>query len=189
MARHARETPKRRRGEPVDVLVVCTGNLCRSPMIATLLAASVPSLTVTSAGTGPPLFRPWHPLTVEALAEIGHVVEGRPRRLHRSDVAAAKLILTAEGAHRAAAVRLDPSAEDRAFTLLEAARLLKLAPAPSGLGPEKLAAHLAAALRANPAEHHDDLADPILGDIEQFRVTRQQVQAALGDLVPALRPN
>lgn len=181
---------RRRRSDPVDVLVVCTGNLCRSPMIATLLAASVPSISVRSAGTAAPMLRPRHPLAVQALAEMGHVAEGRrAHSLRRSDVTSAKLVLTAEGAHRAAVVHLDPSAEDRAFTLLEAARLLKMAPAPSGLGPEKLAAHLAAALRANPAEHHDDLADPILGDITQFRKTREQIQAALGDLVPALRPN
>jgi protein-tyrosine phosphatase len=156
-------------------------------MIATLLAANVPSLTVRSAGTGAPLLRPWHPLAVQALAEIGNLVEGRAHRLRRGDVATAKLILTAEGLHRARAVQFDPSAEDRAFTLLEAARLLRAAPAPAGIGPEKLAAHLAAALRAYPAEHDDDLADPIHGDIAQFRRTRGEIQAALGPLVPALR--
>ncbi|HJQ44331.1 MAG TPA: hypothetical protein VJ831_14680 [Jatrophihabitantaceae bacterium] len=179
---------KGRRGtEPIDVLVVCTGNLCRSPMIASLLGAAVPSLTVASAGTAAPLLRPWHPLAVESLGELGHRVTGRARKLRRADVASAKLVLTAEGAHRAMVVRLDPSAEDRAFTLLEAARLLRLAPAPAGLGAERLAAHLTAVLRANPAEHDDDLADPLHGDIKQFRRTRDEIQAALGALVPALR--
>jgi protein-tyrosine phosphatase len=172
---------------PIDVLVVCTGNLCRSPMIATLLAAAVPSLTVASAGTAAPLRRPWHPLAVETLAELGHVVIGRARRLRRADVAAASLVLTAEGLHRARVVQLDPSAEDRAFTLLEAARLLRDAPAPAGIGPQRLATHLAEALRANPAEYDDDLADPLLGDIKQFRRTRDEIQAALVALVPALR--
>jgi protein-tyrosine phosphatase len=177
----------RRSAAPVDVLVVCTGNLCRSPMIATLLSAAAPSLTVASAGTAAPFMRPWHPLAVESLAELGLVVTGRARKLRRADVASATLVLTAEGAHRAMAVRLDPSAEDRAFTLLEAARLLRLAPAAAGIGPEPLAAHLAAALRANPSEHDDDLGDPLLGDINQFRRTRDEIQAALGAVVPALR--
>lgn len=170
----------------MDVLVVCTGNLCRSPMIATLLQAAVPSLTVRSAGTAAPLMRPWHPLAMQALAEVGQVAEGRAHRLRRGDVMSATFLLTAEGMHRALAVRLDPSAEDRAFTLLEAARLLRVAPAAAGIGPEALAAHLAAALRANPAEHGDDLADPIFGDIRQFRKTREEIEAALAELVPAL---
>ena len=169
------------------MLVVCTGNLCRSPMIATLLAAAVPALTVRSAGTAAPMFRSWHPLTLQALAEVGYVVSGRARKLRRADVQSAKLVLTADGVHRAITVRLDPSAEDRSFTLLEAARLLRTARAPAALGPEALAAHLAAALRANPSEHDDDLADPFHGDINQFRRTRDEIQAALGPLVPALR--
>jgi protein-tyrosine phosphatase len=176
----------RRRPEPVDVLVVCTGNLCRSPMIATLLQAAVPSLTVRSAGTAAPVLRPWHPLAIEALTEAGHPVSGKAHRLRRADVAAARLVLTAEGLHRARAVQLDPSAEDRAFTLLEAARLLRIAPAGAGLGPEALAAHLAAALRAHPTEHVDDLADPIFGDIQQFRKTREEIEGALAGLIPAL---
>jgi protein-tyrosine phosphatase len=171
---------------PVDVLAVCTGNLCRSPMIETVLRASVPSLTVRSAGTAAPLLRPWHPLTVEVLRDAGYAASGRPRRLRRADVAAAKLVLTAEGAHRAIAVRLDPSAEDRVFTLLEAARLLRSAPAPAGLGAAGLAAHLASALRANAAEHDDDLADPILGDVEQFRRCLDAVADALRVIAPAL---
>jgi protein-tyrosine phosphatase len=170
----------------MDVLVVCTGNLCRSPMIATLLGAAAPSLTVRSAGTAAPLLRPWHPLAVQALAEVGHDVSGRAHRLRRADVAAAQLVLTAEGAHRAIAVRLDPSAEDRVFTLLEAARLLRLAPAAAGIGAEALAAHLAAALRAHPGEHADDLADPLFGDLKHFRHTREEIEAALAEIVPPL---
>ena len=123
---------------PFDVLVVCTGNLCRSPIIATLLSASVPSLTVRSAGTAAPRGRPWHPLAVEALAEVGYEVAGQARRLKAADVAAASLVLTAEGLHRAVAVHLDPTAEGRTFTLLEAARLLRIAPAPAGIGATAL---------------------------------------------------
>jgi protein-tyrosine phosphatase len=155
-------------------------------MIATLLAAAVPSLTVRSAGTAAPLWRPWHPLAVQALVEVGHDVSGRAHRLRRSDVASAQLVLTAEGAHRAVAIRLDPSAEDRTFTLLEAARLLRIAPITPGVGASALAAHLAASLRAHPAEHDDNLADPVGGDLNQFRRTREEIQAALGDLAAPL---
>ncbi|MDT4940078.1 MAG: Low molecular weight phosphotyrosine protein phosphatase, partial [Pseudonocardiales bacterium] len=50
---------RRRTSEPIDVLVVCTGNMCRSPMIASMLSAAVPSLVVRSAGTGAPKGLPW----------------------------------------------------------------------------------------------------------------------------------
>lgn len=175
-----------RRARHVDVLVVCTGNLCRSPIIATTLSAAVPTLTVRSAGTAAPLWRPWHPLTVQTLADAGHAVSGKTHRLRRSDVTRAKLVLTAAGMHRARVVQLDPSAADRAFTLLEAARLLRLSPAQAGLAPDALAAHLIDTLNANPAEHDDDLADPILGDIERFTSTRKEIEAALAVIAPAL---
>jgi protein-tyrosine phosphatase len=177
---------RRRSAEPVDVLVVCTGNLCRSPVIATLLAAAVPSLTVRSAGTGAPDGEPWHPLAVQVLAEVGHDVSGRARRLRAADVASATLVLTAEGMHRGLVVGLDAGAEDRCFTVIEAARLLQLAPAPAGLGPAGLAEHLATALHDHPLEHDDDLPDPLLGTIDDFRACRERVAQALDGLVPAL---
>jgi protein-tyrosine phosphatase len=173
--------------EPVDVLVVCTGNLCRSPIIETLLAAAVPSLTVRSAGTGAAEGRPWDPLAVEVLAEAGHDVSGEARRLRAADIRAATLVLTAAGLHRGRVVQLDPSAEARCFTLLEASRLLRLAPAGPGIGPAGLAEHLAAALRAHPLEQDDDLPDPIGGTIEDFRTCRERVAAAVLSMGPALQ--
>jgi protein-tyrosine phosphatase len=177
----------RRPNEPIDVLVVCTGNLCRSPIIATLLSAAVPSLTVRSAGTAAPAGRPWHPLAIDALAEAGHHASGTAHRLKAAEVAAASLILTAEGAHRAVVVELDPSAEDRTFTLLEAARLLGASPAPEGSGPTHLAQHLAAALRTDTSEHDDDLPDPILGNLDDFRACRRVIDRSLVHLAATLR--
>ena len=178
---------RRRAAEPVDVLVVCTGNLCRSPIIETLLVAAAPSLRVRSAGTAAPVGRAWHPLALAVLAEVGHEVTGEARRLTKRDVSAAVLVLTAEGRHRGRVVQLDPTAEERCFTLFEAARLLQLVPAPPGIGVNALAAHLGAALRDNPLEHDDDLPDPIAGTIDDFRACRDRVDAAVHDVAPALR--
>lgn len=178
---------KRREADPADVLVICTGNLCRSPIIATLLAAELPTSVVRSAGTSAPQGRPWHPYALQVLAEGGHEVSGQARRLHKADVSEAKLILTAEGVHRGAVVTLDPDAEHRCFTLLEAARLLRLAPAEKGIGPTELAEHLTTTLHEFPTEYDDNLPDPIMGPLEAFRVCRAQVANALIDLAPALR--
>ncbi len=64
---------------------------------------------------------------------------------------AAKLILTAEGIHRAAVVSFDPTAEDRCFTLLEAARLARISPPAPGIGADALAEHLAGRPARAPA--------------------------------------
>lgn len=176
----------RRATDPVDVLVVCTGNLCRSPIMETLLAASAPSTTVRSAGTAAPGGRPWHPLALAALAEAGHDVTGTARRLRARDIGAATLVLTAAGRHRARVVQLDPTAEQRCFTLLEAARLVQIAPAPEGIGPAGLAHHLASALRDNSTEQDDDLPDPITGTLDDFRACRTRVEGAVSLLSAAL---
>lgn len=176
----------RRKAEPLDVLVVCTGNLCRSPMMEMLLRRAAPRLRIAGAGTVAPSGEPWHPLAVEALAEAGVQADGAARRLRRVDAAGAALVLTAEGRHRAAIVRLDPGAEGRCFTLLEAARLLALSPAASGIGAAGLAGHLAKALREFPLEHDDDLPDPISGTLDDFRTCRDRVAAAIEPLAAAL---
>jgi protein-tyrosine-phosphatase len=62
----------------------------------------------------------------------------------------------------------------------------RAAPARAALGPAGLTEHLAAALHAHPLEHDDDLPDPLLGTIDDFRACRTQVEEALGALVPAL---
>jgi protein-tyrosine phosphatase len=170
----------------IDVLVVCTGNLCRSPMIATMMSYALPGLTVRSAGTRAPAGQPWHPLTFEVLAEAGYHVRGRAVQLRKAHVRDAKLILTAEAAHRGVVAALDDSAADRTYTLIEAARLLRDVPARNGIGPAPLALHLALALRMRPAEFDDDLADPLLGELADFRACLRRARNAVDVLLPAL---
>lgn len=114
----------------MDVLVVCTANVCRSPLVAALLATGLgPGLVVGSAGaraaTGAP-----------ACPSSGATHRARP--LTADDVRSAALVLGAARMHRSAAVALVPSAQRRAFTLAQAARAATLLaqdgdPAPSGV--------------------------------------------------------
>jgi len=175
--------------EPVDVLVVCTGNLCRSPIIETMLRAKAPELSVISRGTHAPRGGPsWHPWAIEVLDELGYKATGTAQRLRAADVKAASLILTAEGMHRGVVVRHDPTAAERTYTLLEAARLLRRAPVPPGFGIPKLIEHLDISLKAYPMEHNDDLADPIFGTLNDFRWCREVVEDCLEVIVPAISP-
>ena len=110
------------------VLMVCTGNICRSPLAEQLLraqaaAASLP-ITVTSAGTGAMVGREMTAQAAELSAQYGALsTDHAPSQLTESIIASADLILTATREHRAAVVSMSPKAIRRTFTLTQFARL------------------------------------------------------------------
>jgi protein-tyrosine phosphatase len=119
------EWRRRRAGEPpVDpaavgrVLVICHGNLCRSPFAERLLAARVPALAVRSAGLHAVAGRPAEPAARRIAAAFGVDLEGHAaHRLDRADVHWADLILGMEGHHAAAVRRGWPEARPKAHLL------------------------------------------------------------------------
>ena len=174
---------------PFGVLMVCTGNLCRSPAAELLLRAAVgpprgSGIEVASAGTGAVSGRPAHPLTVQALSQRGidaaaHVSQP----LEAAMVRAADLVLTAAREHRTEVVRLDPDAVPRTFTLLEFARLIA-----GGAGgadrPELVVA--AAARSRSGADASDDVRDPVLGGAPEHEAMVRTLTRAVAELGPAL---
>ena len=109
------------------ILVVCTGNVCRSPLAERLLAATLdPSVEVTSRGTHAWTDQDFSPEMAALLKRRRGIVAGArvAVRLTAADVRGADLVLGMEREHRAAAVRMHPAAVQRAFTLAEFARLL-----------------------------------------------------------------
>lgn len=173
-------------GSDVDVLVVCTGNICRSPYIAAALAAAVPALVTAGAGTQAVVGADPVP---EVLSALGAADVTPARQLNRRIVRGASFILTATTAHRAEVIRLDPGAESRAFTLKEVARLVG-EHRPSGATPQErlsdLARHLRAAAEHDPWDHDDDLEDPYGGDAAGYARMIAEVDAALAVIGPAL---
>ena len=88
---------------PVRVLVVCTGNLCRSPLFAALLARDLDParVDVTSRGTQAALGTPVPAATRAAGRRLGIDLEGHvPRAVAVADLDAAHLVLTATRRHR-----------------------------------------------------------------------------------------
>lgn len=85
------------------VLVLCTGNSCRSQMLAAYLERFAGDrLEVSSAGTAPAAAV--HPLTVEVMAEDGIDLGDRRPRDYRPFLAADRidhLIVVCDGAERA----------------------------------------------------------------------------------------
>jgi len=117
---------------PFTVLMVCTGNICRSPVAERLLqaqfeAVGVPAF-VHSAGTQSMV---GHDMTPEAahLAEHYGANPGRHRSQQLTEllIARADLILTATREHRGKVVSLHPRASRYTYTLNQFARLLPTA--------------------------------------------------------------
>jgi protein-tyrosine-phosphatase len=88
-----------------EILMVCTGNICRSPMAAGLLRHLLPShlqrhITVSSAGTHALHGHQAEPLAVAAMSRLGiDISDHRARQLTRDIVRRAGIILAMEQFH------------------------------------------------------------------------------------------
>lgn len=185
---------------PPQVLVVCTGNVCRSAMTERLLQAAFdrrygPSrVLVHSAGTGALVGNPMDPTSSALLTELGGDPEGfRARRLTEQMVADATLVLGASREHRAAAVTMVPRALRRSFTLRELAALVRGAhdtALPAEPGPRLTAvmdlARSRRALVSGGRPEDWDIDDPFRRPDDVYRASRDQITQALTDLSPAL---
>ena len=112
-----------------DILTVCTGNICRSPMAEQLLRAGLarwPEVTVSSAGTHALV---GHAMTEQAQGLSLRLGGRRPedhvaRELDAHHVRDADLVIAMAREHRRGVVELLPRASRRTFTLREFARLV-----------------------------------------------------------------
>lgn len=189
--------------ETARILVVCTGNICRSPyaqfaLSAALARGGIDDVVVSSAGTRAVPASGVAPLMAPLLEAEGIDVSGfSTRQLTRELIAEADLVLTAERAHRREVVILEPPALRRTFTLLQFGRL---APAATPLGRHvaegstgdrlRNLIQRSAAARAtvNRGIETDDVLDPWGGSAEAYRAAAAQMQPAIRSLTNALVP-
>jgi protein-tyrosine phosphatase len=181
-----------------NVLVLCTGNVCRSPYVERRLRQELAGtgIAVTSAGTHALVGRDMDAGTRELLQHSGIDIEGfTARELTAELVSGADLVIAAAREHRAAAARLHPAAMRRTFTLRDLADLLsgvsagELGTPASDASWVQHVAETASRRRAEvPARQHGvDVTDPIGGPPSVFAQMAAEVDDSLVPVVRALR--
>ncbi|MFJ3491000.1 arsenate reductase/protein-tyrosine-phosphatase family protein [Leifsonia aquatica] len=183
--------------DSATILVVCTGNICRSPYLEfalreALAEVGADDVAVNSAGTRAVVGSPIADEMGELLAADGIDARSfRARQLTRDLIEAADLVLTADRGHRKDVLQLDPRALNRTFTIRQFARLVPIAaglPDPrhraDGSARDRLDRLIercsAARAHTPPVGGDDDVADP-------WGLTQDDYERAAGQLGPAAR--
>ena len=174
------------------ILLLCTGNVCRSVMAQAMLSARVPAVSVSCAGLLPGGQRAPAEV-ISAMAARGLDVSGhRSRQVTAADLAAADLILGLAREHARHAVVLLPECWPRTFTLRELLRR-GLAADPRMPG-EPLRDWLARAGRGRDRREllgigtADDVPDPYGGPLAGYQATADMLDQLIGDLVTLCLP-
>jgi protein-tyrosine phosphatase len=185
-----------------QVLVVCTGNICRSPMaegflrdLFELRADRAEPIAVSSAGTsawdGSRATREAITAAAEREADIGG---HRARHLSAHHIEQADLVLGMTTEHAASAMELVPKAAPRTFTLKELVQLLEAPPEgddPKGPNAERLRANVRRAddLRIDGFQlnRYDlDVVDPIGLSVDTYRAVAWELDQLCTRLVDGL---
>jgi len=132
----------------MNYLVVCAGNICRSPMAEAILAARLPAGNVVlSAGVMAQSGWEASENARLALAEIGLAPRSRGGQIEAEQVRWADLILCMEHSHRDAVVARFPEAKGKAMLLGRWA-----------------------------GEPDREISDPYSGTLEEYRATRDEIR-------------
>jgi protein-tyrosine phosphatase len=179
-----------------NVLFVCTGNVCRSPMAERLLIARLgesAGVTVSSAGTRALAGYAMDAPSAAVLRELGGDPTGHvARQLGPDELASADLVLATDSANRGIVVRERPALLHRTFTLREFARLAAGADlhsaGPDGDGLRAIVADVAARRgTAEPREPGaDEIGDPFGAPLPVVRACGEQVSTAVDGLLAGL---
>jgi protein-tyrosine phosphatase len=172
------------------VVVLCTANVCRSPMAAALLTRRLAALGVAVPVHSAGMLRqgdPPHPEVVSVMAGYGIAIASHRSRIARAaDLARAGLVLAMARENLRYAVLTEPGAWLRAFTLKELVRRGKqIGPRPpgepfSGWLSRAHAGRDRIALLGDSAE--DDVADPAGGPLRGYEDTARLLDRLVTNL-------
>ena len=183
------------------MLLVCTGNICRSALAVRLgdaylrerLGQQAAAIQLTSAGTRAVVGSGMHPDSELVLQGFGAAAGNfRARQLQEEMAHQADLTLTMTRTHRREVLERVPRALSRTFTLREAADLLRLLgddlALDGGDAGERLRAlvrELGAARGRRESRADDDIRDPIGQPLE---VHQEVGEAIVESLIAVLEP-
>lgn len=184
------------RASAFTVLLVCTGNICRSALAERLgrayldevLDGATSHIDLMSAGTRAVEGSGMHPATALVLSGFGaEPGDFRAQQLTAALSTRADLVLTMTRRHRQDVLAVEPRGLARTFTLREAAALLESVPAEPELrggSPPDRARSLVAALasaraRRVGAGEQDDVRDPIGQPVEVHQEVGDAIVEAL----------
>lgn len=165
----------------MDVLFICTGNICRSPTAERFAAAyghqsQIADLRTSSAGTHAVVGHPIHGEAARVLSQLGGDAAGFAARQLTPQIAAdADLVLTMTMAHRTAVLEVAPHQLRRTFTLTEASRIVL------GHNPKTIA-DLSDLRALVPRRDLVDIPDPIDQNPGVFSTVGSQI----ADLLPPI---
>lgn len=184
------------------LLTVCTGNICRSPLLERLLQArfddahGAGAVRVESAGTGALVGSEMDERSARILRDLGGDPEGFvSRQLQEPMVTGATLVLTATRDHRAAVSRMSPRAMKATYTFRELADIasyLEEHELPDATDPAERLRQVVALARTRrgwgvPANAPElDVVDPYRQGDDVYRRMRSEVVEALPPVLKIL---
>jgi protein-tyrosine phosphatase len=187
-----------------DVVFVCTGNICRSPMAEFILVKRLDEVLpqdaarfrVHSAGTYGLHDYPIDPRAARAIGDLGiDASTFRARELTDQMLADADVVLTATRDHRATAVTMSPRSSRKTFTTREFGRLCAgVDPAQLPAGDPVLRGREVVRSAGNrrglePASYDDDeIADPYGARQADFGTSVRLIEESLRPFVTLLAP-
>jgi protein-tyrosine-phosphatase len=159
------------------ILMICTANICRSPMMEILFRDRLDPqrFEVASAGVRGWDAAPVDSMVVLELARLGHEATGhKSRALDVHHIEQADLVLTAAREHRASVLAMSPRALRKTFTLREFAALI------DGVESDSLEDLVADASRRRSTAPTDvDVPDPYMREPEVHHRVADEIVAAV----------